>query len=130
MLFLKLPVRELATARAFYEALGFRINEHSSDERTASVVLDDNIVLTLLARDRFAERSTGAAGPGDAPTALHSLVVDRRAEVDELVGKALAAGAAEAHPRREDSSGFTRSFTDPDGHAWQVTCMEPVHVID
>ena len=30
MLFLTLPVQDVATSRAFYEALGFRVNEHSS----------------------------------------------------------------------------------------------------
>ena len=50
MIFLSLPVQDLAAARSFYEGLGFRINEHSSDERTASVVVDDTIVVTLLTR--------------------------------------------------------------------------------
>ena len=31
MIFLSLPVQDLGTARAFYEGLGFRINEYSSD---------------------------------------------------------------------------------------------------
>ena len=33
MIFLNLPVRDLPRARAFYEALGFRVNEYSSDEQ-------------------------------------------------------------------------------------------------
>ena len=32
MIFVTLPVRDLPASRAFYEALGFRVNEHSSDE--------------------------------------------------------------------------------------------------
>ena len=63
MLFLELPVRNLPTARAFYEALGFRIDEHSSDEHTAAVVVDDDFVVTLVTRDRFADLLTGE--PGD-----------------------------------------------------------------
>ena len=52
MIFLSLPGAGPArTARAFYEALGFRINEYSSDERTASVVVDENIVVTLQTRE-------------------------------------------------------------------------------
>ena len=55
MIFLSLPVSDLGAARAFYEGLGFRINEYSSDDRTASLVVDEDIVLTLQVRDRFAE---------------------------------------------------------------------------
>ena len=75
MLFLKLPVRDLATARAFYEALGFRINEHSSDEHTAAVVVDDDFVVTLLTRDRFAELVPGEPGDPARPTAVPCLSV-------------------------------------------------------
>ena len=62
MIFLSLPVTELPVARAFYEGLGFRINEHSSDERTAAVVVDDTIVVTLLIREAFAEVAPGEVG--------------------------------------------------------------------
>ena len=129
MLFVTLPVSDLARARAFYEGLGFSVNEHSSDQERASVVLDDTIVLTLLIRDRFAERFPGG-GPGNAPTALHALMVDRRAEVDDLLSRAGAVGGTQPSPAREDPSGYTGSFTDPDGHVWDVTYLEPVHVID
>ena len=48
MIFVTLPVRDLARARAFYEALGFRYNQYSSDERTATLGVDENIVVRLL----------------------------------------------------------------------------------
>jgi uncharacterized protein len=81
MIFLSLPVTDLATARRFYEALGFRINEYSSDERTASVVVEDNIVVTLQTRDRFAELVGGEAGDPASPTSIPCLTVERRGEV-------------------------------------------------
>ena len=130
MLFLKLPVRDLPTARAFYEALGFRINEHSSDEHTAAVVVDDDFVVTLLTRDRFAELLTGEAGEPTRPTAIPCLSVQLRAEVDDLVGKALSSGGRPWLPTREDESTYTGSFADPDGNVWQVTWLEQLHVIN
>ena len=48
MIFVTLPVRDLPTSRAFYEALGFRVNEHSSDERMTAVVVDDTIVVKRM----------------------------------------------------------------------------------
>jgi predicted lactoylglutathione lyase len=130
MIFLSLPVTELPTARAFYEGLGFRINEHSSDERTASVVVDENIVVTLQARDRFAELAGGDGGDPSRPTAVPCLTVENRDEVDDLVAKALAAGGREWLPAREDGARYTGSFTDPDGNVWQVMWLDQLHVVN
>ena len=131
MLFVVLPVQDLPTSRAFYEALGFGVNEHSSDGHTAAVVLADDIVVQLLARDAFAELVTGEVpGPGSAPTAVHRLTVDDRAGVDELVDRALAAGGRPGAPVPSDGTSVTGSFTDPDGHTWHVTWMDQLHVVN
>ena len=130
MIFLSLPVQDLNRARAFYEALGFRINEHSSDEHTASVVVDENIVVTLHTRDRFAE--VAGAEPGDParPTSLPCLTVDDRGEVDDLVAKAVAAGGVHWAPAREEPARYTGSFTDPDGNVWEVLWLDQLHVVN
>jgi uncharacterized protein len=126
MLFVTLPVRDLAASRAFYEALGLRINEHSSDARTAAVVVDDNIVLTLLVRESF---PVPVGDPSAGPTAVHRLTVADRPEVDDLVAKALAAGGTD-RPVQDDGTTHSRSFADPDGHVWQITWMDQLHVVN
>jgi uncharacterized protein len=131
MIFLNLPVRDLPTARAFYEALGFRVNEYSSDDEQVTVAIDDTIVVTLVTRDRFAERVGGEVGdPARATTVINSLTATDRAEVDDLVARALAAGGTSAAPARENGAAYAGSFADPDGHVWEFLAMEPVHVID
>ena len=130
MIFLSLPVADLPTARAFYEALGFRINEYSSDDRTASVVVDENIVVTLQTRDRFAELAGGSAGDPSRPTSVPCLTVEGRAEVDDLVARAVAAGGREWLPARAEDSRYTGSFTDPDGNVWQVLWLDQLHVVN
>ena len=130
MIFLSLPVEDLPRARAFYEGLGFRINEHSSDDRTASVVVDENIVVTLQTRDRFAELTGAGAGDAARPTAIACLTVEDRAEVDDLVAKALAAGGRSWQPSAAEDSRYTGSFTDPDGNVWQVLWLDQLHVVN
>jgi predicted lactoylglutathione lyase len=130
MIFLSLPVSDLATARAFYEALGFRINEHSSDDGTASVVVDENIVVTLQTRDRFAEVGGAEAGDPSRPTAVPCLTVENRAEVDDLVATAVAAGGGTWSKAQEEASRYTGSFTDPDGNVWQVLWLDQLHVVN
>jgi predicted lactoylglutathione lyase len=130
MIFLSLPVQDLPAARAFYEGLGFRINEYSSDEATASVVVDENIVVTLQTRERFADLAGGNAGEPSRPTAVPCLTVEERAEVDDLVSKAVAAGGREWLPAREEEARYTGSFTDPDGNPWEVMWMDQQHVVN
>jgi uncharacterized protein len=126
MLFVTLPVRDLRTSRAFYEALGFSINEHSSDEHTAAVVVDDNIVVRLLTRDSF---PVAVGDPSAGPTVVNCLTVEDRPQVDDLVAKALASGGT-ALPATDDETTYTGSFADPDGHVWQIRWMDRLHVIN
>jgi len=130
MIFLSLPVSDLGTARAFYEGLGFRINEYSSDDRTASVVVDENIVVTLQTRDRFAELAGADAGDPARPTSVPCLTVEDRADVDDLVAKAAAAGGSERGPARDEEARYTGSFADPDGNLWQVLWLDQLHVVN
>ncbi|HEV7186631.1 MAG TPA: VOC family protein [Blastococcus sp.] len=130
MIFLSLPVGDLARARAFYEGLGFRINEYSSDERTASVVVDENIVVTLQTRPRFAELAGADAGDPSRPTSVPCLTVEDRAEVDDLVARAAAAGGSERGPARVEEARYTGSFADPDGNVWQVLWLDQLHVVN
>ena len=130
MIFLSLPVTDLVTARAFYEGLGFRVNEYSSDDRTASVVVDENIVVTLQTRDRFAELAGADAGDPSRPTAVPCFTVVDRADVDDLMAKAAAAGGSDRGPAREEEARYTASFADPDGNVWQVLWLDQLHVVN
>ena len=131
MLFVKLPVRDLAAARAFYEALGFRVEETSSDAGEAAVVLGDDQVLSLQTRERFAALLRGEAGdPGQGPTAVHALTADSREEVDDRLARALAAGGRPGLPAREDDARYSGSFADPDGNVWEVVWIDQLHVVN
>jgi hypothetical protein len=130
MLFVKLPVRDLAASRAFYEALGFRIEETSSDEGEAAVVLGDEIVVALHTRERLAALVPGQVGdPAQGPTAVHCLTADSPAAVDELVGRAVDAGARPGPSAQEDVR-YSRTFTDPDGNAWEIAWIGQLHVVN
>ena len=56
---------------------------------------------------------------------LLCLSADSRGEVDEIVGKAEAAGGiADPSPKDEYDFMYGRSFEDPDGHLWGVNWMD------
>ena len=131
MIFVTLPVRDLPASRAFYEALGFRVNEHSSDVTTAALVVDATIVVKLVTREAFADLVTGEVGePAAATSVVNCLTVTARAAVDELVARALGAGGKPWLPAREEETTYTGSFTDPDGHVWELSWMDQLHVVN
>ncbi|MGY1618011.1 VOC family protein [Geodermatophilus sp. SYSU D00691] len=130
MVFVNLPVTDLATARDFYTGLGFGVHERFSDEGSAAITVDESIVLMLHTRDRFADLVPGEVGdPAQATTVVHRLTADSREEVDDLVARALAAGGRPWLPAQDGESSYTGSFTDPDGNAWEVSWLDQLHTI-
>jgi len=57
--------------------------------------------------------------------AIFALTAANRAEVDELVHTAIAAGGAHAMPPMDHGFMHGWSFYDPDGHHWEVFYMDP-----
>ena len=129
MIFPNLPVTDLDRAKAFYAGLGFTFNEQFSDERTASVVIEENIVVMLLTRDRFAEFLPGPIGdPAHATSVMFALSVGSRAEADDLLARALASGGKPWQPAQDHGFMYGTSFTDPDGNVWEAVWMDPAAI--
>lgn len=125
MIFVNLPVTDLARSRAFYEALGFSINENFSDENAACVVVSETIFAMLLTRDYFETFVTGeVADPRAATGALLALSAESRAECERFRATALANGGGEWRPNQDHGNMFSVSFADPDGHVWEVLWMD------
>ncbi len=126
MIFVNLPVADLARSKTFYAGLGFAFDERFSDERTASVVVSEQIVVMLLVRDRFADFVPGTVGdPAVATTQLNGLSVESREEADDMLARALASGGKPWQPAQDHGSMYGTSFTDPDGHVWETMWMDP-----
>ena len=125
MIFINLPVADLAATKAFYTGLGFSLNPQFSDEQTACVVISDTIVVMALQRERFADFVTGSVGnPAASTTVINCLSAESRDEVDDLVSRALANGGKPWLDKMEQGPMYGHSFTDPDGHVWEVLHMD------
>lgn len=125
LIFVNLPVTDLAASRSFYTALGYSINEQFSDDSAACVVVSDEIFVMLLTTKRFADFSPKqVADPTTHTSAILCLSAANRAGVDELADKALAAGGTASMPTMEEGPMYGRSFQDPDGHLWEVMWMD------
>jgi predicted lactoylglutathione lyase len=129
MIFVNLPVTDRDRAAAFYTAVGFRLNEQFSDERCASFWIEENIAVMLLTRERFADFVAGEVGdPTQATSVLNCLSAGSRAEVDEMVSAAIAAGGKPWQPAQDHGFMYGSSFADPDGNVWEVMWMDSAAV--
>src|SRR5262245_47761433 len=113
-----LGVTDVARARSFYEALGWR-----GQELEETVFLQaGGSALVLWGRDKLAadcgiadDNATGFGGIALA----HN--VRSQAEVDEIMGVAEQAGATITRPPASTFyGGYAGVFTDLDGHAWEI----------
>jgi uncharacterized protein len=129
VLFLNLPVADLAASRAFFGALGFDFNEKFCGAGAACMPISEGAYVILLQRERFAEFVTKPVADAAVETALTASVsATSREEVDALAGAAIAAGAGPAKDPQDYGFMYLRTFHDLDGHLWEIVWMDPVTV--
>ncbi len=129
MIFVNLPVKSVAASRKFFGALGFTFNEQFSNETTTAMVVEENIVVMLLEHARFRDFIQGEiSDPAKGVEVLTCLSAGSRAEVEDTMTKALAAGAAPWMPPQDHGFMYGHSFRDLDGHVWEVMWMDPAAV--
>lgn len=131
MIFLNLPVTDLAKSKAFYEAVGAANNPAFTDDTAACMVVEEgSIHVMLLTHEKWAT-FTSKAIP-DAHTTAQVLIcvsADSREAVDGQVDKAVKAGGkADPTPTQDYGFMYGRSFEDPDGHIWEVMWMDPTAI--
>jgi predicted lactoylglutathione lyase len=126
MIFVNLPVKNVEASKKFFAALGFSHNPQFSDERTASIVISNAIVVMLLEESRFKEFIPSAISDATkAKEVLLAFSCDSRKEVEELTAKAFAAGATPFMPPQDHGFMYGTSFQDLDGHVWEPMWMDP-----
>jgi hypothetical protein len=126
LIFVNLPVSDLARSNAFYQAIGAVKNEQFSDNTASCMVFSDTIHAMLLTHDKYRHFTTKKIA--DARTTSEVLIclsADSRQDVDVMIGKAKAAGSnLDPTPQQDFGFMYGRSFEDPDGHIWEVMWMD------
>lgn len=130
MIFVNLPVTDLDRSIAFYEAVGATKNPQFSDDTAASMVISETIFVMLLTHPKFSSFTSKKIIDAHRDVqALLALTVDTKEAVDELVGKAGAAGGKlDPTPTQDYGFMYGRSYEDPDGHIWEIFWMDPAAV--
>jgi hypothetical protein len=125
-LFVNLAVRDLKKSMEFFSKLGFAFNSKFQDENAACMVLSEEAYVMLLTEKRFKDFTRRELCDLTRQTeGLFALTCDSRAEVDEMVEKAIAAGGKHAVDSQDHGFMYSWSFYDLDGHHWEVFWMDP-----
>jgi uncharacterized protein len=128
MLFVNLPMSNLEQSVDFFSQLGFDFNPQFTDENATCMIINDSAMVMLLVNDFYQTFTNKAiADAAEVSEVLLAISVDSRAEVDELVSKAIEAGADSAGDVQDLGFMFQRSFHDLDNHKWEVLWMDQEH---
>jgi predicted lactoylglutathione lyase len=125
-IFVNLATKDLDKSKKFFTDIGFTINPQFTDEKAACVVIGEDIYAMIL-REEFFKTFIPKKEIADATKTTEVLVAlsaDNKEGVDEIVDKALAAGASKLRDAEDHGFMYSRSFQDPDGHIWEVFYMD------
>ena len=125
-IFVNLAVADLQRSMEFFAALGFEFNPQFTDHNAACMIVNDDAFVMLLAQPFFKTFTKRAVCDTTQQTeGLFALSCDNRAEVDEMVRKAIAAGGTHAMEPQDHGFMYGWSFYDLDGHHWELVWMNP-----
>jgi uncharacterized protein len=128
MIFVNLPVADIERSRKFFGDLGYTFNEKFSGDTPLTLVLGENQFAMLLQRDAFDSlHPVETADASKTKECVVCLGVDSRDEVDTLVDRAITAGGT-LGDTEDHGSMYGRSYSDLDGHSWQIFWMDPAAV--
>lgn len=123
--FVNMAVSDVARSRAFFESIGWPVNEDFSDDASACIVIGGTVFAMLHTPERFASYTGKTIADARTTTeTILAVTVDSRTEVDDVVRRALAAGGLSARASEDHGFVYARSFHDLDGHLWEVLWMD------
>lgn len=126
MIFVNLPVKDLAASIRFYKAIGCEQNMQFSNEQAAMMVWSESISFMLLTHEYFGTfTSKRIADAQQTCEVLLALSRDSREEVDTITQAAAAnGGKADVRPPQDMGFMYGRAFQDPDGHVFEPMWMD------
>jgi predicted lactoylglutathione lyase len=125
LLFVNLPVADLRRAVWFFRQLGFDFDPRFTDERAACMVVAEHAFVVLLTQPffrAFIRRDLCDRGHAEGVVRVSCA---RRAQVDGLVERAVAAGGRGADAALDQGYMYSAGFFDLDDHHWQVAWLNP-----
>jgi predicted lactoylglutathione lyase len=125
MIFVNLPVADLAASMKFYEALGFSNNPQFTDHTAACMVWSEAIHVMLLTHEKWRSFTSRPIPPQTSSEVSLALAMESREAVDAMIVAAAAhGGIGDVNPVQDLGFMYGRDLTDPDGHVWGPFWMD------
>ena len=125
-IFVNLPVKDLKQSIEFFAKLGYTFNPQFTDETATCMIVSEDIFAMLLTHDKFKKFTPKEICDATKSTeVLIALACESRAQVDELVRKAVAAGGTTYNEPQDHGFMYGHGYQDLDGHIWELFYMEP-----
>ena len=125
-IYVNIAIKNMERSKAFFSNLGFGFNPQFTNESGACMIVADDIYVMLLTESFFQGFTKKPVADAKKTTeVLICLSCTSRAEVDELVRKAVAAGGKTPVPPQDHGFMYGHGFEDLDGHQWELTYMDP-----
>jgi hypothetical protein len=125
-IFVNLPVKDLKRSVEFFTRLGYKFNPHFTDETATCMIVSEDISVMLLTRAKFKEFTPKKICDATKSTeVLVCLSCESREQVNDMVGKAVAAGGTTHAESKDYGFMYQHGFQDLDGHIWELIYMEP-----
>ncbi len=125
-IFVNVPVKNLAKSVEFFTQLGFTFNPQFTDETATCMIVSDSIYVMLLTEAKFKTFTPKAISDAMKSTeVLVALACESRAEVEEMIRKAVAAGGSTYAEPQDYGFMYQHGFQDLDGHMWEPFYMDP-----
>ena len=123
-LFISLPVANVPRSVAFWTALGYKQNPDFSGEDCAGFILSEEIMMMVATHAKFLTLSPKPiCDTTKFNQVLFCLSMDSRQQVDDMVGRAVAAGGTVFEKAEDHGFMYSHSFIDSDGHGWGLAYM-------
>ncbi|MBI2520835.1 MAG: glyoxalase/bleomycin resistance/extradiol dioxygenase family protein [Bdellovibrio sp.] len=124
--FINLPVKDLKRSMEFFSKVGFEFNQKMSSETSACMVIGENSYAMLQTESDFQDFTKKTLPDAKKSAEVFVCVTaNSRNEVDQLVSKAVAAGATAPKQARIEGSLYGHIFEDLDGHIWDMIYIQP-----
>lgn len=128
MVFVNYPVKDVQASTEFYEKLGFKKNEEFSNERSSSMVWDDNFWIMLLEYDFYNLFLKGKkiADTQTQSGTLTAFSVESPAVVKKIAEAAKANGGSyhSVEMGMQEDQMFSLEVVDPDGNQFELVWMK------
>jgi uncharacterized protein len=124
-IFVNLPVKDLDKSVEFFTKLGYKFNQQFTDENATCMLVGENIFVMLLVEEYFKTFTPKEiCDTSKCAEVLIALSFESRAEVDEMVAKAIAAGGTTYKEPQDHGFMYQHGFQDLDGHIWEIFFMD------